>query len=164
MRNGNCTTTNDACTDASDVNNIVITIEDDNLSGLGIAALLLHEGIHAEIHRYVSRFESGVDPNNRERLFQLYAFYKGWADYKYDGNFNWKNEAHHYYMVENYVNKIARAVRELDKNKHHLSHYMAYGWEGLREAGYTAKRLTETQDNQNYDLQSIVESSTQICN
>tara|TARA_B110000093_G_C12866787_1_gene365825 strand:- start:873 stop:998 length:126 start_codon:yes stop_codon:yes gene_type:complete len=41
---------------------------------------------------------------------------------------------------------------------------MAYGWEGLREAGYTAKRLTETQDNQNYDLQSIVESSTQICN
>ena len=67
-------------------------------------------------------------------------------------------------MVENYVNKIARAVRELDKNEHPLSHYMAYGWEGLRKAGYTAKRLTKTQDNQNYELQSIVESSTHICN
>ncbi|MFY0715213.1 hypothetical protein J1D01_16235 [Seonamhaeicola sp. NFXS20] len=164
LQNGNCTTTNDACTDASDVNNIVITIEDVNQSALSIAALILHESIHAEIHRFVSRYESGVDPNNRPRLFQLYAYYKEWAENSQDADYNWKNDAHHAYMVENYVKPIASAIQKLDSNRYTLDYYMAYGWEGLRDAGYTAKRLTEAEDTQYYNLRSIVETNIQICN
>ncbi|MEC3906016.1 hypothetical protein VOI54_03245 [Tamlana sp. 2201CG12-4] len=67
-------------------------------------------------------------------------------------------------MVENYVKSIASAICELDNNKYPLSHYMAYGWDGLREAGYTSKRLTETEDTQYCSLRDIVEVNTQICN
>ncbi|WP_303318424.1 hypothetical protein Q4Q34_09990 [Flavivirga abyssicola] len=164
---GNCSTTNDACTDTSNLDStgeITITIEDVNQSGLGIAALMLHEGIHAEIHRYVSRFQSGIDPTDRPRLFKLYAFYKGWANSTQDVDYNWKNDAHHQYMVENYVNKIASAVRELDNNKYPLSHYLAYGWEGLTKYGYTAKRLTASENLNNLNLRAIADGNSQICN
>lgn len=52
---GNCNSTDDACTNANNLNNIVITIENVNQSSLGIATLILHEALHAEMHRYVSR-------------------------------------------------------------------------------------------------------------
>ena len=164
---GNCTTTNDACTDASNIDisgDIIITIEDINQSGLGIAALILHEAIHAEIYRYVSRYQSGVDPNNRPRLFQLYAFYKGWAVSTQDENYNWTNDAQHQYMVENYVTPIANAIRELDNFKYPLSYYMAYGWDGLTKYGYASKRLTSAENTVNQDLRAIANQNSQICN
>ena len=67
-------------------------------------------------------------------------------------------------MATHYRETIADVLKGFDNAQHSDAFYEALAWEGLREAGYTAKRLTETQDNQNYDLQSIVESSTQICN
>ena len=116
------------------------------------------------MHRYVSRHQSGLDPNNRPRLLQLYAYYKGWALNTQDDNYNWTQDAHHQYMVENYVKQIANAIRELDNNKYSLEYYMGYGWDGLRDAGYTAKRLTKTEDTKNYALRTIVDVNTQICN
>ena len=88
---------------------------------------------------------------------------EGWADYKYDGNYNWKSLAQHNYMIENYVTQIANAVRELDNNKYPLSHYMAYGWDGLTKYGYTAKRLTIAENTNNQNLRSIVNQNSQIC-
>lgn len=67
-------------------------------------------------------------------------------------------------MVENYVNKIASAVRELDNNKYPLSHYMAYGWDGLTKYGYTSKRLSITENSQNQNLRAIANRASQICN
>ena len=167
LKVGNCATTNDACTDTSNIDvsgDITITIEDINQSGLGIAALILHEGIHAEMHRYVSRYQSGIDPNNRKRLFQLYAYYKGWAESAQDEDYNWTQVAHHHYMVENYVKPIASAIRKLDNNRYPLNYYMAYAWDGLRDSGYTSKRLTKAEDTQYYNLRNIVEVNVQICN
>lgn len=158
--------TDDACTNANNINstgNVLITIEDVNQSGLGITALILHEGLHAEIHRYVSRFEAGVDPNNRARLFQLYAHYKGWAAKYQDTDYNWKQVAHHVYIIENYVKKIAASIRVLDGNKYPLSYYMAYGWDGLTSYGYTAKRLTKSENFKNQQLRVIADSNTSIC-
>jgi len=123
----------------------------------------LHEGIHAELHRYVSRFEAGVDPNNRPRLFQLYAYYKGWAKTKSDGGYNWKELAQHNYMVENYVKQIAGAIRNLDGNRYPLDNYISYGWDGLRKYGYTAKRLTKAQNTEYNKLRSIVNANTKVC-
>ncbi len=163
LKVGNCDTTNDACTNATDVNNIILTIEDVSQSSLGIAALILHEGIHAEMHRYVSRFELGVDPNNRARLLQLYAYYKGWASKYQDEDYNWTQVAHHNYMVENYINKIASAIRQFDNNRYPLDYYMAYAWDGLRESGYAAKRLTSQQDTHYSNLRKITDENSESC-
>lgn len=62
-----------------------------------------------------------------------------------------------------YVTQIANAVRELDNNKYPLSHYMAYGWDGLTKYGYTAKRLTIAENTNNQNLRSIVNQNSQIC-
>ncbi len=156
---GNCKRTDEACTNADDVNNIVITIENTTQNSLGIAALILHEGIHAEMHRYVSRFQSGVDPNNRARLFQLYAYYKRWSNVQNNLAYRWLDDAHHVYMIENYVKPIASAIRNLDGNKYPLSHYMAYGWEGLRDAGYDINRLTESENTANGNLRKVVDNN-----
>ena len=161
---GDCEGTDEGCTNGNDPYNIEITIENTSQNSLGLAALILHEGIHAEMHRYVSRHQSGVDPNNRARLLQLYAYYKGWGD-KYNPIYSFTNYAHHTYMVENYVKRIASAVRELDNRRFPLNYYMAYGWEGLEESGYTASRLTEGQDTENKNLRAIVEANfNEFCN
>ena len=152
---GNCATTNDACTNASNINStgeIVITIEDDKQNGLGIAALILHEGIHAEIHRFVSRYESGVDPNDRPRLFQLFQHYH--AAYK-------TGDIHHIYMTENYIIPIASALRQLDGNKYPIDYYKAFAWDGLR--AWDANSLLGMQmDTQYNDYQTTVLQNSNI--
>ena len=47
--------------------------------------------------------------------------------------------------------------------KYPLSHYMAYGWDGLTKYGYTAKRLTIAENTNNQNLRSIVNQNSQIC-
>lgn len=88
-----------------------------------MAATLIHEGIHAELYRYVHRFDRGVDPNDRARLFQLFAFYK---------NRERTGSIQHIYMTENYIDPIANALRSLDNNKYILDYYKGFAWDGLR--------------------------------
>ena len=89
-----------------------------------LAQYILHEAIHAELHRYVSRYESGIDPNNRARLFQLYKHYH---DLNYD-----TGDTQHVYMTEKYIIPIATALRQLDGNKYPVDYYKAFAWDGLR--------------------------------
>ena len=161
---GNCSNTDDACTNITDPNNIVIKIEDVNLTGLGMATLILHEAIHAEIARFVALHQTGVDVNDRPRLFQLYAFYKGWAENLEDEDYDWTQDAHHQYMVENYVNEIASVIRGLDNNNYPLSYYLAYGWDGLTKYGYTSNRLTVSENIQNQNLRAIADQNSTLCN
>jgi hypothetical protein len=153
---GNCVTTDDACTNPSDVNDIVITLEDVNQSSLEIAALILHEGIHAELYRYVSRFTSGEDPNNRARLFQLYKFYK--EQEMGMGNIQ------HVYMTEKYINPIANTLRSLDGNKYPLDYYKSFAWDGLRE--WDANNLLSMEmDNDYYSYRNtVLDNSNLDCN
>ncbi|MEC3906019.1 hypothetical protein VOI54_03260 [Tamlana sp. 2201CG12-4] len=123
---GECSRSDDACTDSRNLDStgeIIIKIEDNNANPLQMAQFILHEAIHAEIHRYVSRFESGVDPDNRARLFQLYDFY--------NDHFN-IGDIQHVYMTERYINPIASALRKLDGFKYPLDYYKAFAWDGLR--------------------------------
>ncbi|WP_343486386.1 hypothetical protein [Allomuricauda sp. d1] len=163
LRTGECVRTDEACTDGTDPKNIIITIENVNQSSLGLASLILHEGLHAEMHRYVSRYESGVDPNNRARLLQLYAWYKKWALKYQDKDYNWKNDAHHAYMVENYVKKVASALRQLDGNQFALDYYMSYAWDGLRDSGYAAKKLSKEKNTYYDNLRRTTEANSEIC-
>lgn len=117
------------------------------------------------MHRYVSRYESGVDPNNRARLLQLYYHYKGFSETINNPAYTFTNDVHHTYMVENYVEKIASAVRTIDGNRFPLSYYMWYGWVGLEDAGYTSSRLTTAELNNLRNLKAQVESGyVEPCN
>lgn len=78
---GNCEYTNIGCKDGNEVGesgDITIIIEDIYQPTLEIAASILHEGIHAEIYRYVDEHtDNSVDPKNRTRLMELYSHYIG---------------------------------------------------------------------------------------
>lgn len=156
---GECKTSDDACTDGKKTSSgrITITIEDRNMRSLEAAATILHEGIHAELFRFVQEAHNGnVDPNDRKRLFDLYYFYNN--NSRTDPSFLDAN-AQHAYMAENYVRPIAQAIRQLDGNKYPLSHYMGFGWDGLR--GYDYKGLlTDAQDDENIRLKKIANDNT----
>ena len=139
-------------------------LKNTNISSLNAAASLLHEGIHAELFRFVDQAHNGeVDSNDRERLLFLYGFYKqlGWDDVDIPG------QAQHDYMAENYVEPIARAIRELDNNRYPLNYYMGFGWDGLRGYGYQGI-LSDEESDEFYRLQDIVNENTtfnpQNCN
>lgn len=112
---------------------------------------IIHESIHAEIHRYVVRHNSGVDTNDRNRLLQLYGFYTG-----NDAITN----AQHQYMAENYVTPIAKAVRQIDNNNFDLNHYMGFGWDGLARYGLTSNLLTNTEIDNYENLKREVNANT----
>ena len=120
---GNCTNTDDACTNDDDPNNIVIIIEDINITPVEMAQFILHEAIHAEIARYVAQYQSGVDVNDRPYLFELYKHYKELYD---------SGDIDHIYMTLNYINPINAALREFDDNNFPSNYYGSFAWDGLR--------------------------------
>ena len=63
-----------------------------------------------------------------------------------DEDYNWKDVAHHNNTVDNYVKKIASAISQIDQNRYPLDYYMSHAWDGLRETGYTAKKLNDEKD------------------
>ncbi|WP_163517213.1 hypothetical protein [Gelidibacter japonicus] len=127
FKNGMCSKNAAACTNSQNISStgeVIIKINYLSGSVLEDAALILHEGIHAEIARYVQRHKTGEDPNDRARMFQLYKFYKE----------SQVPEEHldHPYMTLNYINPIASALRKLDGNRYPLDYYKSFAWDGLR--------------------------------
>ena len=120
---GNCSNTDDACTNTTDPNNIVIIIEDVNITPVEMAQFILHEAIHAEIARYVAQYQSGVDVNDRPYLFELYKHYKELYD---------SGDIDHIYMTLNYINPINAALRVFDDNNFPSNYYSSFTWDGLR--------------------------------
>ena len=156
FRVGNCDDPADMCTNDDYLissNILTIKVDNVNLNGLNNAAALLHEGIHAELFRFVNEANNGnVNPNERERLFDLYRIYK-------DDLRNLNSNAQHAYMAENYVEPIAKAIRELDNNRYPLEYYMGFGWDGLRDYAYTG--LLSDEDSARFEeLKNIVLDNT----
>ena len=123
----------DACADGGEIGNGIVTIKIESVGQgtLDFAASLLHEGIHAEIYKYVEEHRNGIDPSKRANLLYYYFHYK--AKNRLDLG---TTEAQHQYMADNYVKPIARAIRQLDGSRYELEHYMGFGWDGLRAYGY----------------------------
>ena len=131
---GDCAYTGaDACADGGEIGNGIVTIkiESVGLGTLDFAATLLHEGIHAEIYKYVEEHRNGIDPSNRTNLLYYYFQYK--AKNRLDLG---TTEAQHQYMADNFVKPIASAIQQLDSFRYDLEHYMGFGWDGLRAYGY----------------------------
>jgi len=153
IKEGQCTNTDDACTDVSNVNNIVINIEDIDANPIQLAQYILHEGVHAELYRYVSRYESGVDPNDKPRLFQLFRHYN---------ELYGTGDIQHIYMTEKYINPLASALRQLDGNKYPTDYYKAFAWDGLRF--WDANKLLGMEENSEYErYRRIVIENTTLC-
>ncbi|MBO3096664.1 hypothetical protein [Gelidibacter pelagius] len=157
FKNGKCNLGGTAgCTNSQEISltgNVVITIEQLSGSVLENAAMILHEGIHAEIARYVQRHTTGEDPNNRARMFQLYKFYKesGVPSHHLD----------HPYMTLNYINPIASALRQLDGNKYPLDYYKSFAWDGLRN--WDVSSLLAIEQSVEFEkYRKIVESNTSL--
>ncbi len=160
---GECPTSPDQCTDDSDPYNIVITFEDVSSNPLELAQAIIHEAIHAEIARFVKQYQSGVDVNNRPYLFTLYAYNKDWTD-NFDPDFNWANESNHQFMRTNYINNIAKALREFDNFRFtNLDNYKSYAWDGLREYNYRGT-LSEIEEANHYQLRSQTNINIEVCN
>lgn len=123
----------DGCTDASDLSNgnITIYIQNTGRGTLDLAAIILHEGIHAEIFKYVDQYKKGLDPNNRSNLLAYYFQYKAQND-----NTLLTSTAQHQHMADKYVKPIAYALRELDNYKYGPNEYMGLAWDGLRRYGW----------------------------
>lgn len=163
---GDCQMTNIACTQDQYVNEtgiITVIIEDINANPIEIAQMIIHEAIHAEIAKYVSEFQSGVEINNRTYLFQLYAFYKGWAEVV-DPDFNWDNAADHQYIITNYVNRIAITLKQFDNNRHALDYYKDYAWDGLRDNYNYTGTLTNSEAEYYTSLRPITNTNIEVCN
>ncbi len=158
FKKGNCVTTDEACTNSDNIDStgeVIITIENIGGSVLDLAALILHEAIHAEMARFVLRYANGEDTNDRPRIFQLYKYYE---------NFYNQKDINHIYMTEKYINPIASALRKLDGNSYPLDYYKSYAWDGLRK--WDANNLLSMEENTNYnDYKTIVEANTNLsCN
>lgn len=129
---GHCSN-GEACTSASDIDNgnLTIKISDRGLDVLEYAALLLHEGIHAEIFRYVHENGGNIDPNERVNLYDWYTSYN-----VQNGNIENTTIAQHQHMADRFVYPIARAIRELDGFRYPVEQYLGFGWDGLRSYGF----------------------------
>ncbi|MBD0833332.1 hypothetical protein [Aestuariibaculum sediminum] len=153
--NGDCPSSNDACTDASYIANsgtIYIFIEKYSGSNLEDEALFLHEAIHAEIARYVYRFEQEEDPNIRARMFELLKYYREMEVAEEDIN--------HPYMTLYYINPIASALRKLDDFKYPLEYYKSFAWDGLRD--WDVSNLLEMEEAQEYTEYRTIVNEIQI--
>lgn len=125
---GNCTRTDEACTDGSNIDTtgkVNIIFENTSTNPISYAANILHEGIHAEIFRFVNESHDGyVDPNDKPQLFEYFKRYAGTI---------WDKNIDHIYMTQNYITPIASALRELDNNQYPLNYYKTFAWDGLRD-------------------------------
>ncbi len=158
-----------ACTNAKDLQTGNITIYWLGTSGylLEDIATILHEGIHAEIYRYVDQYKKGLDPNNRPNLLYWYMYYKAENGRDYG-----TTEAQHQHMADNYVKPIAKAIRAIDNNSYPLEYYMGFGWDGLRKYGYDDYmdngvniELSKDRSGEYYRLQKTVLDNSQVnCN
>jgi len=118
----------EACTDASDLENgnIKINILSSGQQSLDFAATLLHEGIHAEMYKYVDEHKKGVDPNDRENILHYYRYFKA-----ENVNDVATSNAQHQSMQDIYIIPVAKAIRELDGNRFPLENYKGFAWDGL---------------------------------
>jgi len=153
---GNCNSTDNACTNADNVNTtgeIIIKIENVTTDPINLATSILHESIHAELIRYVAQYQPGVDPNNRPYLFELYKYYKGLYD---------NTDIDHIYMTLNFINPIASALRQFDNNNYPTEYYKVFAWDGLRR--WDADNLLSMEQNSLYETyRPIVISNSIVC-
>jgi hypothetical protein len=145
---------------------IRITFDDDYVNGssaIYLAKHILHETIHAELHRIFITNNSGPNPLPQEQ-FELYV--ELWEHFQ--GIYNSQNtiasNAEHYFMSEFFIDNIASGLREFDNEAQPLENYLGFTWEGLENFGVQKGSITQ-QEFDNYVSQtSTVNNDSHINN
>lgn len=130
INSGPCNNSMDeGCTDPQYLDEtglIIINIAYEGYGTIDLASTILHEGIHAEIFRYVNAHQKGLDPQDRKAILDKFFYYKKM----------YTENVQHQFMADHYVKPIAEALRSLDGNKYPLEDYLGFAWDGLRAYGY----------------------------
>lgn len=133
--------------------NLAVTAQYTNSTALSNAINILHEIIHAELHRIKLSNNAGPNPLPVE---QFNTYMKFW-DF-FDNPSRTPDEvatlAEHYIMSEHYITPIAEGLREFDKNLHDIENYKYFAWQGLESYGKQAKLITNAEL---YDLAQLTE-------
>ena len=97
---------------------------------LDLASSILHEAIHAELHRIYLSGNKAPYNYSREHyawLMDLYEFFQN--------DKNPANNAHHFFMAKLHIDPLTKALRDFDKQKHPLENYKYLAWDGLYDFG-----------------------------
>ncbi|MEJ4089060.1 hypothetical protein [Galbibacter orientalis] len=132
-------------------------------SAIEVASTILHETIHAELHRI--KLSNNSEPNSISTI-QYNWYIKMWKSYEglYDNIEEVAAEAEHYYMSAYYINPLAKGLKEYDKNMHPIDNYKYFAWNGLDKYGKDAKYITKDELTRLANLSVIINSDSYSSN
>jgi hypothetical protein len=139
--------------DANNIVEIKLNLTQANGRSIDIAAAILHETIHAELHRiYIS---NNAPPYNysQERFNWLKRMYEYYQD------INPKTattNAQHFYMAQYFITPLRDAIREYDSFSQTPEHYKYLAWDGLQLYGIQSNLVTQDELNDFENLTSIL--------
>ena len=142
----------DAETGPPDENNIITTtIRPDviNKDALEIASVLLHEDVHAQLHRILAsgnKAEYNLSSSDYNWLIDLEKFWSNNSEIP---------TAQHDFMTVRYVDKIASSMRKFDGSIYPVTNYMFFGWDGLYDEGKNRGLIDKTKFEEFQNLAKI---------
>ena len=125
-----------------------------NSNSIDLARDILHETIHAELHRIKLSNNAGPNPLPTAQ-FNWYV--KIWE--YYDNPLNTEGPAttaEHYYMSNYFINPIAQGLKEFDNNLYLVSNYIYFAWEGLENYGKEAEYISQSELDELAILSNVV--------
>ena len=132
-------------------NIITITIAPDLISkdALEIAAVILHEGVHAQLHRILAsgnKTKYNLSSSDYNWLLELEEFWSNNSELP---------TAQHDFMTVRYVDKLANSIRKFDGNIYPIENYMFFGWDGLYDEGRNRGLINHMLFNEYQDLVKV---------
>ncbi|MDX1272806.1 MAG: hypothetical protein R3340_13320, partial [Bizionia paragorgiae] len=138
---------------------ILITFDDDAVNGnaIELASTILHETIHAELHRII--LTNNAPPNSLDQ--EIYNWYVVMYNYYENAGYT-SNEiatySEHNLMAAHYINPVANGLRQFDNNSQPVSSYEFFAWTGLNAYGLQRQLINSTQ------LQNLANLSLNVHN
>lgn len=126
---------------------------------MDLATEILHETIHAELHRI--KLTNNAGPNSLQTA-QYNWYVKLWDFYENDNMNVTATTAEHYYMANYFINPIASGLRQFDQNTHLLDNYKYFAWTGLQDYGKNAGYITSSELTSLANLSQIVINDSHV--
>jgi len=143
--------------DSSGIINIEFNLARINQASIELATQILHEIIHAELHRI--KLSNNAGPNSLPT--EQYNWYvKLWEFFENDDIGRTATSAEHTFMANYYIKPIASGLREFDENTHPLKNYKYFAWTGLQNYGKLNGYITQAELNDLAVLSQIVNNDT----
>lgn len=128
-----------------------------SMTAMVTAKEILHETIHAELHRIYLDGNEGPNSLPQDRYdwyISLWEFFEN----EFDEQGYVASYAEHTYMANYFIDNIANGLRAFDNYTHPVDHYFGFAWEGLEEMGIEANYITQSQYEDYVELNSIIEN------